>query len=115
MNRERISVSEKKESISIIIFPLKDKRKQAVLFAWLLLWTAGGAIIMAELLFSDEKEKQLFGFIWTGFWIYFEALAVHAFLWRQYGFEQLLIKNKNLFYKRNIRGGVKAGFLILIL
>lgn len=107
--RERISVSEKPGSTSIIVYPYRDKQKEMWLGIWLLGWLLGG-LVMAGYFFigSMEKEQRLFLLVWIAFWLYFLWLGSNAWFWRRKGFERILIKEGKLFYKKEISGRGKG-------
>lgn len=105
---ERISVSKKDESISIIIYPEKSKLNQAILFIWFLLWTVGGLIMLLGRQLGYYSAPKTYVMVWMAFWLYFEYITGYALLWRSFGFERILIKNKKLYYKKEIRGKGKT-------
>lgn len=105
---KRISISKKEGSTSIIIYPEKNKLNQAVLLVWFLLWTAGGLIMLFARQLGYYSAPKTYVMVWMAFWLYFEYITGYALIWRSYGFERILLKNKKLFYKKEIRGTGKT-------
>ncbi|MFN4234837.1 MAG: hypothetical protein ACK4IK_08530 [Bacteroidia bacterium] len=105
---ERISVSKKEDSTSIIIYPEKSKINQILLFVWFLLWTAGGLIMLFGRQLGYYSAPKTYVMVWMAFWLYFEYIVGYALLWRSYGFERILLKNKKLYYKKEIIGKGKT-------
>ena len=104
----RISVSEKQGSLSIIISPEIVPVKQTLLFSWVVFWTIGGLIVSTQFFYEQTQYTLLFLVIWMVFWVYFGYVGWHAFLWRKFGFEKVLIKNGKLHYKRDLKGWGKT-------
>lgn len=105
---QRISISKKDNSTSIIIYPEKSKINQAVLLIWFLLWTAGGLIMLIARQLGYYSTPKTYVLVWMAFWLYFEFIVGYALLWRSFGFERILIKNGKLLYKKEILGSGKT-------
>jgi hypothetical protein len=103
MNTNRISISEKDSSTSILIISKKDKIKQQILLSWIILWSIGGAIVFTQLFRGVNNQERLFLIIWLVFWLYFELITLNAYLWRRFGLERLLVKEGKLYYKKEIK------------
>ena len=108
---QRVSVSEAKESLSIVISPDKEQLKQTLLFTWIVFWTISGIVVLIQLFSDYSREEKMFMFVWILFWAYFEYITVYAWLWKAYGFEKLLLKDGKLYYERNIKGKGKKEVL----
>ncbi|MDQ3190312.1 MAG: hypothetical protein M3Q58_01830 [Bacteroidota bacterium] len=105
---ERVSVSETKESLSIVIAPDVEPLKQTLLFTWVVFWSVAGLIILTQIFEEYNREQKTFMFIWLLFWAYFEYISVYALLWKKYGYEKIAVKDGKFFYKRNIKGRGKT-------
>lgn len=105
---ERISISKKEDSTSIIIYPEKSKLNQAILLVWFLLWTTGGLIMLFGRQLGYYSAPKTYVMVWMAFWLYFEYITGYALIWRSYGFERILLKNKKFFYKKEICGKGKT-------
>jgi hypothetical protein len=101
---ERISISKKDDSTSIIIYPEKSKINQTILLIWFILWTAGGLIMLIGRQLGYYSAPKTYVLVWMAFWLYFEYVTAYALIWRSFGFERLLIKNNKLYLKNEIRG-----------
>ena len=108
MNNNRISISEKDGSTSIIVLSKKDRNKQNILLSWIILWSLGGLIVISQFFYGIKQEEKLFLAIWLAFWLYFELVTCHAFLWRKFGFERILIKEDKFYYRREIKNKGKT-------
>jgi hypothetical protein len=107
---DRVSVSEKNNTLSIVVSPLFDEKKHKVLTTWLILWSVCGIVILSQLFLDYTREEKLYLLVWLMFWTYFEYLTGYTYFWRKSGHEKLLIKPGQLYYKKDIRGGGKARF-----
>jgi hypothetical protein len=105
----RISVSKKEDSTSILIFPEKTKLNQSVLFLWFTLWTIGGLSMLIGRQLGYYSAPKTYVMVWMAFWLYFEYVTGYALLWRSFGFERILIKNSKLLYKKDLKGSGKTG------
>jgi len=101
---ERISISKKDDSTSIIIYPEKSKINQTILFIWFILWTAAGVIMLIGRQLGYYSAPKTYVLVWMAFWLYFEYVTAYALIWRSFGFERILIKNNKLYLKNEIRG-----------
>lgn len=108
MNSNRINISEKVGSTSIIILSQKDKKKQGILLSWIVLWSLGGLVVLTQLFGKTNSEEKIFLSVWIAFWIYFEFITCHAYLWRRFGFERLLIEGDKFYYRREIKNNGKT-------
>ena len=108
MNSNRINISEKVGSTSIIILSQKDKKKQGILLSWIVLWSLGGLVVLTQLFGKTNSEEKIFLSVWIAFWIYFEFITCHAYLWRRFGFERLLIEGDKFYYRREIKNKGKS-------
>jgi hypothetical protein len=100
----RISIKRTENEISIVILSFSDKLKNKLLFAWLILWTIGGLIVLSQFFTFTDPNTKIAIIVWMGFWIYFEFKIWSAFLWRRNGKETIRIKNEKLYYKKDSLG-----------
>lgn len=105
---KRISIKHKEEEISIVIVSAIEKKKIALLFTWLFLWSIGGVIVFVQLFIIKEAETKVALAVWLAFWTYFEYKIIIAFLWRKSGVEKIKLRANSLFYKRSIAGRGKV-------
>ncbi|HET6245295.1 MAG: hypothetical protein H0V01_15065 [Bacteroidetes bacterium] len=101
---ERVSVSQTKESLSIVITPDVEPLKQTLLSTWVVFWSFAGLVILTQIFGEYSREQKTFMFIWLLFWAYFEYVTVYAWVWKKYGFEKLTIMEGKLNYRRFIKG-----------
>ncbi len=101
---DRISIKKTENETSIVILSSADKMKKRMLFIWFALWTLGGMIVFAEYFMITDKQTKVAIMVWLGFWAYFEYKIFRAVMWRNYGLEKIRLKDRKLFYKRDVRG-----------
>lgn len=101
---DRVSVLKKEDVLSIVILPDKDKKKLALMFLWLLAWTACGIIVLLNYVKLQNQNAKLFIIVYLSFWAYFEFKILRAFTWKRLGKEKLWIQNNLLHYQREING-----------
>lgn len=99
---ERISILKKENLLSIVILPVVNKTKMALMFFWLLAWTACGIVVFANYFRITDSNSKLFIIIYLSFWAYFEVNIFRAFLWKRSGKEKLWIQDGILRYQREI-------------
>jgi hypothetical protein len=100
----RISVLKKDDLLSVVILPLGDKRKLALMFMWILAWSVCGVIVFANYFKIREPDAKLFILVYLSFWAYFEFKILRAFTWRKWGKEKIWIQNNVLYYQKEVNG-----------
>ena len=104
---KRCSILIKNNVFSLVIMPTEQKKKMILLLLWLLAWTAGGIVIIANYNTLTEQSSKLFVIIWLGFWAYFEYKIVNVYVWKQFGKEKFWIKSGTIYYQHYIKGSEK--------
>lgn len=105
---KRISIKRVENELSIVILSTADKTKKRILFAWFLLWSICGIIVLTQYFLLKDPETKVAIIVWLGFWGYFEYKTFKAVMWRQYGMEKIKLKERKLFYKRDVAGKGKV-------
>lgn len=115
---KRISIlrKEKEDLLSIVILPTNNQKKLALLFFWLLAWSACGVIVFVNYFSMTDPNSKLFIIIYLSFWAYFEFNILRTFIWKRSGQEKLWIHHGILHYQRaiNKRGKIREFNLDLI-
>ncbi|MGB3948721.1 MAG: hypothetical protein WBM13_12105 [Bacteroidia bacterium] len=101
---DRISIKKNENETSIVILSFSDKLKNKLLLTWLILWTAGGLIVLSQFFTFSDPNTKIAIIVWMGFWVYFEFKIWSAYLWRKNGKETIRIKNDKLYYKKDSLG-----------
>jgi hypothetical protein len=101
---KRISIKRIEKELSIVIVSLSEKTKNILLFSWLFIWTVSGFIVLAQFFMMNDKNAKVMLMVWLGFWVYFEYKIFRAYMWRKHGVEKIKLREKKLFYKREIAG-----------
>ncbi len=120
---DRISTLTEKDKTSIVIYPKRERFKEALLFGWVVAFTIVGIYmiyLLAGGLHSIDntgiegdpeeiiKNQKIYITVFLGFWLYFEFKVVSGLLWLLFGKELILINNKGLTIKNSIFGYGKA-------
>ncbi|MES2590384.1 MAG: hypothetical protein V4608_00780 [Bacteroidota bacterium] len=101
---KRISIKRTENELSIVILSMTDKLKSRFLFAWLLLWSLSGIIILSQYFIMPDPNTKTAIIVWMGFWVYFEYKILNAYLWRKSGKEKIKLRDNKFLYKRDISG-----------
>jgi hypothetical protein len=104
---KRISIKQSENELSIVILALVDATKNKLLFAWLLLWSLSGLVVLLQFFLIPDPNTRIAVIVWMAFWAYFEYKIVNAYRWRKAGKEKIKIRNNKFLYKRDISGGGK--------
>ncbi len=102
---KRITYVQKEDELSIVISSYSDKNKNVFLLLWFIAWSCGGLAMLIYLFQVPTGQLKTMILVWIGFWLYFEFKVWKAYTWRKFGKEILKIGKKQLFYKRDNRGG----------
>ncbi len=101
---ERICYSVDSGKVQVTINGKIPKWQESLLFVWVIAWSLCGVFIVQYLFGDWAKEQKLFLLVYLAFWGFFEYKAVHAYLWRKFGFEHITLENGELFLKNDILG-----------
>ena len=114
---DRISTFTDKNYTSIIIYPKRERWKEALLLAWVIGFTFVGLYMIFLLFFgldtidnsgikSDPQEvlrnQKIYLSVFIGFWLYFEYKVVYGLLWLLFGKELIKIDGEKLTLKNSI-------------
>ncbi len=98
----RISVLQEPSFLSIVILPVVQKIKLALLFVWLLLWTISGIVIINYYFKITVEKQKIVYIVWLCFWLYFELKIGSVLLWKKFGKEKIWIKNGIIHIQQSI-------------
>ncbi len=99
---EKISILEKDNVVSVVIYSTDKKWKTNLMFIWLFLWTICGVVVFANYFNLTDKNQKMIVIIYMAFWAYFEFKIAKAFMFRKFGKEKIWIKKGVLYYQRQI-------------
>lgn len=105
---KRISIKRSEKETSIVILSTVDKAKKRLLFTWFALWTICGLIVAVYYFFLKDQQTRVAVIVWLGFWAYFEYKTLMAVRWRSSGMEKIKLKERKMFYKRDVGGKGKV-------
>jgi hypothetical protein len=101
---KRISIKRSDSELSIVILSMVNKAKNRLLLLWIILWSVSGLIVLSQFFTMPDPNAKTAIIVWMGFWVYFEYKIFSAYLWRKSGKEKIKIKEKKIFYKRDVSG-----------
>lgn len=101
---ERVSYTVDQGRVEMKITGKIKKWQETLLLTWLVAWTLCGFYILMYLFGDWTLDQKFFLVAYLVFWAYFEYKAAHAWLWRRFGFEQIIVSEGNLTIKNNILG-----------
>ena len=97
---QRISFVDKKEYLTIVIYPPKIGFKRILIFAWTLMWYAVGALVFSQL-FEDYSEKErVYIIVFLSFWAYYAVRVTRTLLYLYFSREYIKLDETALRIKR---------------
>ena len=97
---ERISFLDKKDYLTVVIYPPNIGFKKTLILIWVLLWYAVGAVVFAQY-FQDYTEKEkIVIIIFLSFWLYYAVRVTRTLLFLYFGKEYLKLDKTALRIKR---------------
>ncbi len=120
---ERISTYTDRDYTSIIIYPKRERWKEALLIAWVIGFTFVGLYMIYLLFFGLDtidnsmiegdpnevlRNQKIYTAVFIGFWAYFEYKVVNGLLWLLFGKEMIKIDAEKVSIKPSIMGYGKA-------
>jgi hypothetical protein len=120
---DRISTFTDKDYTSIIIYPKRERWKEALLVAWVIGFTFVGFYMIFLILYGldtidnsalkgDPQEvlrnQKIYLSVFIAFWVYFEYKVVYGLLWLLFGKELIRIDGEKLSLKNSIFSFGKA-------
>ena len=101
---KRISFSDSKNKLTIVIEPDKDILVNTIMGAWLSMWlTIGITVIWSLNALKLEEQEKIILYIFLVFWAYYAIKVSRSFLWLLFGIELLKIDEISLTIKKSIR------------
>lgn len=98
----KIEYIEENNELTILIYPLYDKRKQNMLTTWLVLFSLCGIAIISQFFYDYPTSTKLFFVVYLIFWLFFEFKVIYAIRWRKYGKEVITIDNESIYLTKKI-------------
>ena len=100
----RISILNKENSLSVVIFSNRNRLKNILMLLWILTFTICGLMAIPEYTHAQDRDRKIFWLVFLSFWIYFELVVLKAFLWRLKGKEKVLLSQDVVRLKREVFG-----------
>ena len=98
----KIEYIEENNELTILIYPLYDKRKQNMLTTWLVLFSLCGLAIISQFFYDYPSSTKLFFVVYLIFWLFFEFKVIYAIRWRKFGKEVITIDNESIYLTKKI-------------
>lgn len=106
---DKVVIGESEDGLKIELKAVGKKWQLYALTGWLLLWTFCGIAVFLYLTQSNGTgDSKVYFLVWFSFWLYFEYMAIKAFLWRRNGKEQISVVPGKLIIER--KGGIKPTY-----
>lgn len=105
---DRIKYASEAGTLEVSVSGKIPKWQESLLFFWVLAWSLCGIFIIQYLFGDWPKEQKIFLVVYLAFWGFFEYKAVHAWFWRKFGFESIIVKGGEIFLKNDILGRGKT-------
>ncbi|MEO8068651.1 MAG: hypothetical protein ABI599_13220 [Flavobacteriales bacterium] len=105
---ERVSVERSKDLITVVISARLPRAKEGLLMAWVLMWTACGAVFIHQFATLPNGSMRAFMLGMSAVWLFYELRIGRTLLWRMKGFEFWRVKDGVLTIKDSIFGYGKA-------
>ena len=101
---ERISFSEDKNKLTIVIHPERSGLVNAMMGAWLSMWLViGGTIIWSYFNLKLTNQETIIIFVFMSFWLYYAIRVIRSFFWVVMGKELIKIDEVAFYYKKSIK------------
>lgn len=99
---ERVSWKDHGDKTTIVITPEKKQWQVSIFFAWMVLFTGIGGVMIYQLFQDLDRQSLIFTVIFLSFWLYFEIKLGRAFLWMAYGREYIKLNEAGISIKKAI-------------
>lgn len=112
---ERISYRDHKNPYTtLVITPERTAWKDALMLAWLLMFSFIGVYILYELFTVNHLKNEKIALVtFFSFWVYFEWKVLKAFLWLRFGKENIRVDPEYVWVKKSIgKYGKAKNYLI---
>lgn len=78
---ERISFVDKKDHLTIVIYPPKIGFKRTLIFLWTLLWYIVGAVVFSQLFLDYSDQERIYIIIFLSFWLYYAVRVTRTLIY----------------------------------
>ncbi len=97
---ERVSYVRKPDELTVVISQEIPKKKEALLFAWLMMWLVLGGFYMYYWFMSKpQSDQKIYFMVVLSFWAFFLFRMGKVFFWRRKGRELIRIKEETMTIK----------------
>jgi hypothetical protein len=107
----RISWKDQSNKTTVVITPKKEGWQVALFFAWMMMFTGVGVIVIYQLFGDVTRDEVLMYVVFLSFWMYFEVKLGKAFLWLAKGREYIKLNDESISVKKSIFNYGKASVL----
>lgn len=97
---ERISYVRKPEELTVVISQEIPRKKEALLFAWVMMWLVlGGFYFYYWFTSAPKSDQKIFFLVALAFWAFFLYRMGKVLIWRKSGRELIRIKEETMTIK----------------
>jgi hypothetical protein len=98
---ERISFVDKKDYLTIVIYPPNIGFKRILILLWTILWYAVGAMVFSQLFLDYSDQEIIFIIIFLSFWLYYAVRVTRTLLYLYFSREFIKVDKTALRIKKS--------------
>ena len=100
--KERITIDQEKDKLSVTIKAFREDNKQKMLMLWIVLFSICGLAIFSQFFEAYDPGTKVFFGVYIAFWLFFEFKVIYAYRWRTYGLEYITIEQEEVLLTKQI-------------
>ena len=97
---ERISFVDKKDALTIVIYPPNIGAKKIALIAWTILWYIVGGIVLSQMFYDYSEQEKIYMIIFLSFWLYYAVRVTRTLVYLLYSREFIKLDETALRIKK---------------
>lgn len=97
---ERISFVDRKDEITVVIYPPNIGGKKIALIIWTILWYAVGGAVLSQLFYDYSQQEKIFMIVFLSFWLYYAVRVTRTLVYISYGREYIKLDKTALRIKK---------------
>jgi hypothetical protein len=98
---ERISFVDKKDYLTIVIYPPKIGFKRILILVWTLVWYIVGALVFSQLFYDYSEKEKIYIVVFLSFWLYYAVRVTRTLLYLYLSREFIKLDETALRIKRS--------------
>lgn len=98
---ERISFVDKKDYLTIVIYPPKIGFKRILILVWTFVWYIVGALVFSQLFYDYSEKEKIYIVVFLSFWLYYAVRVTRTLLYLYLSREFIKLDETALRIKRS--------------